>query len=1149
MKIGPRVCLHSFTRTCFEVAEMSLRSERRESLWGDVITRFGCDRLINWAEQFWARVQSWFDAADCARMPARAAVRSLCFDCLESRQLLSSDVGLTGFNAATGAWTVTRYDGTEYTVESAPSWTSTSNLQNVQTVDLWGRGYADLIGYDSSTGTWWGTWNVGTGTTTGLIAGWAAGATYQNVVTGDFNQDGHADFAGWDPVSGQLVAATSTATGFASQIVAVWSPTDKRTDITAGDFNHDGYTDIAGFDATTGAWHMLFGSAQGLTKDQVVAQWNPTQNWQDLTTGAFYHDGNTDILGYNATTGDWHTLSFNGSSFQDRVIGNWSPAENWQIAGVGDFWGIGQGMILGFDPATGEWRGTWAVGSGTSTGFISGWLSTDSYTDLHLQQGIGTAGVEAVGLDINTGRWIASGRIGSLQLTASVGKWDPTVNWQNVTWGDLNNDGIADIVGYNPATGGWTGLMSGATGYTTQSLGTWSTLNHYVDVKLADPQGNATLEIISRDQGTWNWYSLGQTSSGFQTQALTQTTPTGTDWQYTQTADLEGDNSGDLIGWNPTTGDWWATLWFGAESSSQKIANWDPTVQWKYVTTADYYGNGKTDIIGWNATTGDWHVISYNGTTFQDRIVGNWSPHSTWQFAGIGDIWGIGQNAIVGFNTTTDVWWATWAVGSGTTTAALQYWTPGRYSYIHLQDTNGDGRMDWVGFDSSSGNWYAGYSAGGGKRSSTILGTWDSTANWTDVVWGDLNGDGLPDILGFNAATQTWTALISNSGGPWQQQSIAAPAGQVNWSTVLIGDVNGDRQAELLGYDPVTGNWQAVSFAGGNLTLTTIGEWDPIINWTQVQLADVNGDGIADLVGFNTQSNTWSVLSDVTGQFATTQVAWTPGTQYTDLSAGAAAGLSNATLRREILQEIPTLSVALASSPLDAANLLLNWTANATNFAISPQFLLQSATSAADAYFNYFQTNGAGQSCGGFSWFYSEILKLFNIDAIDIGVGVSASDLSHSFVLIPEMQNGQWTYYVFDPTFNVTYSTPTSPYADFFQLMDLAFSGQSNTIVVNQGTFPTRTFLANSPQSTNGLILSAVQNSTYVYSDINYGLNSFLTTYAPALAQYGYTADLSGYLQFVGGNVLNLVSTSSDLSAQNAFVSQLQAYGIPFAGK
>ncbi|HVW03218.1 MAG TPA: VCBS repeat-containing protein, partial [Planctomycetaceae bacterium] len=343
---------------------MSSRSERRWRLWRDVVTSFRHDPLINWTQRLWGTLSSWFEEADRAR-PGRSAVRSLRFDHLESRRLLSSDVGLTGFNAATGAWTVSRYDGTQYTVESAPSWTSSSNLQNVQTVDLWGRGYSDLIGYDSSTGTWWGTWNVGTGITTAPIAGWAAGEDFQNIVTGDFNQDGRTDFAGWDPVRGQLVAATSMASGFASQIVAVWSPTDKWEDITAGDFNHDGYTDIIGFDATTGAWHMVAGSPTGLTNDQVIGQWDPTQNWQDLTTGAFYHDGNTDILGYNATTGDWHTLAFNGSSFQDRIIGNWNPAENWQIAGVGDFWGIGQGMLLGFDPATGEWRGTWAIGSGT----------------------------------------------------------------------------------------------------------------------------------------------------------------------------------------------------------------------------------------------------------------------------------------------------------------------------------------------------------------------------------------------------------------------------------------------------------------------------------------------------------------------------------------------------------------------------------------------------------------------------------------------------------------------------------------------------------------------------------------------------------------------------------------------------------------
>ncbi|HVV98906.1 MAG TPA: VCBS repeat-containing protein, partial [Planctomycetaceae bacterium] len=520
-----------------------------------------------------------------------------------------------------------------------------------------------------------------------------------------------------------------------------------------------------------------------------------------------------------------------------------------------------------------------------------------------------------------------------------------------------------------------------------------------------------------------------------------------------------------------------------------------------------------------------------------------------WQFAGVGDIWGIGQKAIVGLDSSTNQWWATWAVGTGTTTAQLQAWAAGtQYAYLHLQDTNGDGRMDWVGFDQTNGLWTAGFWSSGSGIVSKGLGAWIPAVNWTDVSWADVNGDGLPDIVGYNSTSRSWTFLLSAAGGAYQQQSIVAPLAQSNWSAFLIGDINGDGRAELLGLNGTNGNWQELSWNNGALSLQTIGKWSLNGSWSQLQLADVNGDGIADIVGFNSQANTWSVLTDISGQFTTAKVAWTASTSYSDLDAGAVPGMSNATLRRQILQQIPGLASALASSPLTAASLLLNWTANAADFAIDPQYLLQSPASAADAYYNYFQTDAAGESCGGYAWFYSAILKLFNIDSLDIGVGVNGTDLTHAFVVIPQKQNGSWKFYVFDPTFNLTFSTPTSSVADYFQLMDYENSGRSNQVTVNQGNLSQRHFLAASPQSPATFTPVKVTGGTYVYTDANYGLTSFLATWQPLMQQYGYPANVTGYLQFLESYVLSVSTTSSDPTTRNAFVSQLQAYGIPNSG-
>jgi hypothetical protein len=145
------------------------------------------------------------------------------------------------------------------------------------------------------------------------------------------------------------------------------------------------------------------------------------------------------------------------------------------------------------------------------------------------------------------------------------------------------------------------------------------------------------------------------------------------------------------------------------------------------------------------------------------------------------------------------------------------------------------------------------------------------------------------------------------------------------------------------------------------------------------------------------------------------------------------------------------------------------------------------------------------------------------------------------------MQKGSWNFSVFDPTLNLTFSTGSSPYADYFQLVNLQRTDQTADIVINQGALPQRIFLTASPQPDSNQTLLGVHNGTYEYSQSDYGLNSFFSAWQPLLEQYGFTADLNGYLQFISSNVLSVHSTSSDSSARNAFLTQLQANGIPYS--
>jgi len=114
--------------------------------------------------------------------------------------------------------------------------------------------------------------------------------------------------------------------------------------------------------------------------------------------------------------------------------------------------------------------------------------------------------------------------------------------------------------------------------------------------------------------------------------------------------------------------------------------------------------------------------------------------------------------------------------------------------------------------------------------------------------------------------------------------------------------------------------------------------------------------------------------------------------------------------------------------------------------------------------------------------------------------------------------------------------------------MDLENSGRASQVTVNQGIVAQRHFLTASPQSPGTFTPVKVIHGTYVYTDANYGLNSFIATWQPLMQQYGYPPNLAGYLQFMESYVLSVSSTSSDPTTRNAFLSQLQTYGIPYLG-
>lgn len=148
---------------------------------------------------------------------------------------------------------------------------------------------------------------------------------------------------------------------------------------------------------------------------------------------------------------------------------------------------------------------------------------------------------------------------------------------------------------------------------------------------------------------------------------------------------------------------------------------------------------------------------------------------------------------------------------------------------------------------------------------------------------GDVNGDGLADIVGFGQAG-TLVAL-GTAGGGFAPTFVAAANFGVDqgWSSNNVfhrelADVNGDGRDDIIGFGTF-GVSVALAQAGGTFAAPTLGStnFNPANGWSSQDsfvrtLADVNGDGLADIVGFGI-AGTLVALGTGTGSFGPATLA------------------------------------------------------------------------------------------------------------------------------------------------------------------------------------------------------------------------------------------------------------------------------------
>jgi hypothetical protein len=172
--------------------------------------------------------------------------------------------------------------------------------------------------------------------------------------------------------------------------------------------------------------------------------------------------------------------------------------------------------------------------------------------------------------------------------------------------------------------------------------------------------------------------------------------------------------------------------------------------------------------------------------------------------------------------------------------------------FVAAGDVTGDGKADIVtGADAGGGPHVRAFDAANGVAFRSFFAYDASFTGGVRVAVGDINGDGVPDIVtGAGAGGGPHVKAFSGKDGSVLQSFFAYDGSFTGGVYVAAGDVTGDGRAEIITGAGAGGAPQVEVFDGRSLgVLDSILAYDPsFTGGVRVSAADLNGAGRADLL-------------------------------------------------------------------------------------------------------------------------------------------------------------------------------------------------------------------------------------------------------------------------------------------------------------
>ena len=193
-------------------------------------------------------------------------------------------------------------------------------------------------------------------------------------------------------------------------------------------------------------------------------------------------------------------------------------------------------------------------------------------------------------------------------------------------------------------------------------------------------------------------------------------------------------------------------------------------------------------------------------------------------------------------------------LGAGRFGPPVSIW-PAAFPFIVTADFNGDGAPDLAVVNSNSHGQTVTILLGNGNGGLQAAGTWSNRDNGPIALYtADFNGDGIPDLLLLQELdhypeTSDGVVLLGDGHGNLLGGGGGVGAGGYIYPNVAVGDVNGDGLADIL-----------VPMADYSGVLLMLSNGDGTFRQSQfrtavspigsIVLVDVNGNGKPDLAGF-----------------------------------------------------------------------------------------------------------------------------------------------------------------------------------------------------------------------------------------------------------------------------------------------------------